>query len=354
MATPSNSKRDDPNLITEKNLLGNRMRQISSRHERGTRIRHKSKRHDRGTSRIPESHLEMSTMLFNFRSLTESLGADGEFDEMKVWAPGFVIWCQQKMEKMTQRTRRYLERHPRIRNARTTYEAVSQDCEALIFHPAFDVFILLCILLAAIATSLEVHLHLNPHEHTAHHMRTFIRASAGVTVTIFTCEILIKLVACGEHPTRYFTDADDGIFNTFDFIIVVTSLATFGRIEGEMISVFRLLRLVKLMSKLQALREILLGLMAGMRAVGSIMVLMFLVTFLFSILGHLLFSDNDPAHFDTVQSGMLSLFVFATLTSWGNAAQINFFGEDSHFSYFCVLRATCAAPSDALPVSRGI
>ena len=53
---------------------------------------------------------------------------------------------------------------------------------------------------------------------------------------------------------------------------------------------------------------------------------MLLVMFLFSILGNLLFGANDPANFENVERGMLSLFVFATLASWGNVAQINYFG----------------------------
>ena len=34
------------------------------------------------------------------------------------------------------------------------------------------------------------------------------------------------------------------------------------------------------------------------------------------------------AHFETVELGILSLFVFATLAGWGDVAQINYFGCD--------------------------
>ena len=296
------------------------------------------RRHSRGQgksgSRVAESTLDTSDVLAEFSELTEKLVDESSenYDvhqhlarRMRERAPRFTKFFDEKLEKMTQCASRCMERGP-LKHARADYTTFSEDCEALIFHPAFDVFIFLFIVLSGICTSIEVHHHLNQDEHFSDDLRTFLKISGGVTVVVFACEIVVKLAACGETPIKYFTDANDGMFNTFDFLIVVVSLINFGT-EGGVVSVFRLLRLIKLMSKLSALRQIMLGLVAGMKAVSSIMVLMLLVTFLFSIIGHFLFHDNDPAHFDTVESGMLSLFVFATLTSWGNTAQINYFGE---------------------------
>jgi hypothetical protein len=62
------------------------------------------------------------------------------------------------------------------------------------------------------------------------------------------------------------------------------------------------------MNKVPQLRVVLLGLIAGLRAVSSIMLLMLLVMFLFSITGNVLFGENDPAHFHSVETGILTLF----------------------------------------------
>ena len=59
---------------------------------------------------------------------------------------------------------------------------------------------------------------------------------------------------------------------------------------------------------MEGLKEILLGLVAGVRAVSSIMLLMFVVIFLYAIAGRIFFGENDPVHFGSVAIGMLSLF----------------------------------------------
>ena len=65
---------------------------------------------------------------------------------------------------------------------------------------------------------------------------------------------------------------------------------------------------IQIMNKLPQLRVILLGMLAGCSAVGSIMLLMLLVIFLYAVAGIVFFSENDPAHFGNVPSAMLALF----------------------------------------------
>ena len=155
----------------------------------------------------------------------------------------------------------------------------------------------------------------------------FMRVITWAANVLFTLEVVVKVVAKGPKPLDYFEDSNEGVFNTFDFVVVVLSWATLGQ-EGAIVPVCRLLRLVKIMNKISQLRIILLGLVAGMRAVGPIMLLMLLIMFLFSIIGNLAFGKNDPAHFSNVQIGMLTLFKVATLASWGDQFQINYYGCD--------------------------
>jgi len=51
-----------------------------------------------------------------------------------------------------------------------------------------------------------------------------------------------------------------------------------------------------------------------------IVMLLFLVIYLFAIMGCLFFGVNDPARFGTVPSSMLSLFQVSTLASWTSIA----------------------------------
>ena len=175
---------------------------------------------------------------------------------------------------------------------RTCYGHLSKRCEQLIQNPKFEEGVVAAIFLVAIATFCEVEFRVSEMDPSLP-MPIVLRACGTTTLTIFTVESAVKLVACGEHVDRFFTDPDDGAFNTFDLTIVLVSYATMGS-SGGGVAVLRLLRLLKLMNKLPALREILLGLIAGVKAVVSIMVLMMLIMFFFSIVGNLLFSANDP------------------------------------------------------------
>ena len=117
----------------------------------------------------------------------------------------------------------------------------------------------------------------------------------------------------------------------YDIVVVVVSylLILLGA-DGGAASVCRLLRLLKIMNKLEELRGILLGLAAGLSAVASIMLLLLLVIFLYAIAGIVLFGENDPFHFGGVGRAMLTLFQVATLAGWTDIYRINYFGCDRH------------------------
>ena len=88
--------------------------------------------------------------------------------------------------------------------------------------------------------------------------------------------------------------------------------------------------MLKIMNKLEELKGILLGLVAGLAAVASIMLLLLLVMFLYAIAGLVLFGENDPFHFGGVGRAMLTLFQVATLAGWTDIYRINYFGCDRH------------------------
>lgn len=147
--------------------------------------------------------------------------------------------------------------------------------------------------------------------------------------------MVLKLAACGPRPYEYFTDPEDGAFNTFDFIIVALSLF-FD------VAAMRLLRLLKLIGKIEALRVILRGLAAGIRAVISIVMLLGLIIYLYAITGVNLFSENDPGHFGRVGVASLYLFQAATLSGWGDMYEGNYFGCDRYDMGTCACgRALC-------------
>jgi len=122
------------------------------------------------------------------------------------------------------------------------------------------------------------------------------------TASIFTVECVLKLVAEAWRPERYFQDANNGAFNTFDFIIVVAgwTLTSSGSAAVGALRMLRLVRLLTFVKGIKQLRVIVSGLLTGIKSVSYIVILLILVIYMFAILACLLFGDNDPARFGTV------------------------------------------------------
>lgn len=95
-------------------------------------------------------------------------------------------------------------------------------------------------------------------------LATFLSVAQWISLPAFTLEVAVKLIAFGEHPAGFFTDAPDGFFNSFDLLVVVMSYAFLSSESGSLVTVCRLLRCIKIMSHVPQLRVILTGLCAGM------------------------------------------------------------------------------------------
>ena len=162
---------------------------------------------------------------------------------------------------------------------------------------------------------------------------SFIAVTSAMTTIIFAMECVLKLVSYGFNPKEYFLDEEDGGFNSFDFAIVVTGFCFIGNADGSAIGALRLLRLLRLLTFIKGvpqLRVIVSGLLSGAKSVSYIVILLFLVNYLFSIMGCLFFGINDTARFGTVPSSMMSLFQVSTLASWTSIAYTSMFGCRSY------------------------
>jgi hypothetical protein len=67
------------------------------------------------------------------------------------------------------------------------------------------------------------------------------------TLVVFTAECILKIIGEAYQPWRYFIDQEYGIFNCFDFTIVLLSYIVLED-GGGGISALRMLRLVRLLA----------------------------------------------------------------------------------------------------------
>jgi len=187
----------------------------------------------------------------------------------------------------------------------------------------FEFFILLNIILVGVITGIDL-------ENDGRDEWTIelSKITSIFTLVVFTLECILKIITEGDEPWNYFTDRVDGNFNCFDFFLVVMSFAFIDQGESAIsgLRILRLARMVTFVKDVQQLRIIFAGLIDGMKSVVYIVMLLCLVTYIFSILGCILFGENDPVHFGTVAIAMVSLFQVSTLASWTSIAYVSWFG----------------------------
>jgi hypothetical protein len=142
----------------------------------------------------------------------------------------------------------------------------------------------------------------------------------GLMMTaVFTVEMLLKIIACEFEPWHYFyCDGAVQMWNVLDSSVVVGSFLP--GIPGDLMMVFRMLLVLKIMQRHPGLRVSVVSFLAAMGEVGTIGALMAIVVFFFAIVGNTFFAVNDPGHFGNLHSAMLTLFRVATLSSWTEGA----------------------------------
>ncbi|XP_032652261.2 voltage-dependent L-type calcium channel subunit alpha-1C isoform X16 [Chelonoidis abingdonii] len=147
---------------------------------------------------------------------------------------------------------------------------------------------------------------------------------------LFTVEMILKLIAF--KPKGYFSDP----WNVFDFLIVIGSIIdvilseTNNAEENSRISItffrlFRVMRLVKLLSRGEGIRTLLWTFIKSFQALPYVALLIVMLFFIYAVIGMQVFGKialNDTSHinrnnnFQTFPQAVLLLFRCATGEGW--------------------------------------
>jgi voltage-gated sodium channel len=127
-------------------------------------------------------------------------------------------------------------------------------------------------------------------------------------LAVFVVEIVAKM-AC--YRARYFNDP----WRVFDFIVVgIALLPATGSLS--VLRALRILRVLRLISMVPSLRRVVGGLIAALPGMGSIVLLLLLVFYVFSVMATKLYGGSFPEWFGSIPSSAYSLFQIMTLESW--------------------------------------
>ena len=192
----------------------------------------------------------------------------------------------------------------------------------------FNFFIIGCILVAGVLVGLETYPNLSGNK--------VVEGIDMFILVMFGTECILKMMAEGMAPWRYFFGIE-WKWNNFDFFVVVLCLPMWGDSLGggsvALLRLMRLARLAKLVKKIPQLQIILMGLVGGMKSIGYILLLLFMVFYLYAVAGYYAFTDNDPWHYGSLPRALLTLFRASTLEDWTDVMYLNIYGC-AHYPFY--------------------
>jgi voltage-gated sodium channel len=150
-----------------------------------------------------------------------------------------------------------------------------------------------------------------------------------IILGIFTIEILLKMTAKSPKPWSFFTDG----WNIFDFLIVAVCFLPFGGGHVAVLRLFRLLRVLRLITAIPRLQVIVAGLMRSLPSMVYVSILLFILFYVYAVVGIILFRANDPIHFGDLWTSLLSLFRVVTLEDWTDIMYLQIYGSEGYAGY---------------------
>lgn len=220
-------------------------------------------------------------------------------------------------------------------------KSIFEKCKKIADSSWFQASIIAAILVAGVVVGIQTY------ERTSERvqgMHDILVALDLFVLIIFTIEVIIKLLAEGKKPWKYFTDP----WNIFDFsIVAVCYLAFFiPSIDAGFVAVLRLariLRVFKLVTAVPQLQMLVGAMLKSVPSMGYVGILLGLLFYIYAAMAVFMFGENDPLHFGTLHKSMLSLFRVVTLEDWTDIMYVNMYGCD-HSIWGYTLEEGCINP----------
>ena len=201
---------------------------------------------------------------------------------------------------------------------------ISFHCSSLANSDYFNRFIIATILLAGVVVGAQTY------SNFAQENEQILSFLDRLILIIFTLEASIKILAQGKNPFNYFKNP----WNVFDFFIVAACLLEpFLNLGGAFLPVLRLariLRVLRLVTAIPKLQLLVTCLLKSLPSMFYVSILLFLLFYIYGTMAVFLFGENDPIHFQNLQTSILSLFRVVTLEDWTDVMYINMYGSDQY------------------------
>ncbi len=133
-----------------------------------------------------------------------------------------------------------------------------------------------------------------------------------VCFAIYAVELVMRLISYGKRPWDFFKTG----WNVFDFIVIAASPIFAG--QTVVLRLLRLLRLFRIFRFLPEVRVLTTSIVRSLPPLMSLAVLIFVALFMYGMVGHYLFGDQDVDNWGSITRAMTSLFILLTLENFPN------------------------------------
>ncbi|WP_431283320.1 ion transporter [Humitalea sp. 24SJ18S-53] len=185
--------------------------------------------------------------------------------------------------------------------ADNTRSAVSR----LVAHDLFQRIVIGLILLNAVTLGLETSETL-----MATGWGDVLHALDRALLWLFTIELGLRIYA---HRAAFFRDP----WGIFDLLVVsIAWVPSSGPLA--VLRALRVLRVLRLLSVVPSLRNVVEAMLKALPGMGSILLLMILIFYVFAVMATKLYGDAVPDAFGTLGASLFTLFQLMTLDDWAN------------------------------------
>ena len=133
-----------------------------------------------------------------------------------------------------------------------------------------------------------------------------------VCFAIYAVELVMRLISYGKRPWDFFKTG----WNVFDFLVIAASPIFAG--QTVVLRLLRLLRLFRIFRFLPEVRVLTTSIVRSLPPLMSLAVLIFVALFMYGMVGHYLFGDQDADNWGSITRAMTSLFILLTLENFPN------------------------------------
>lgn len=174
----------------------------------------------------------------------------------------------------------------------------------LTLSPLFQRVVVGLILLNAVTLGLETS------ESVMERWGGALHAIDAALLWAFTAELALRVYA---FRGRFFRDP----WGIFDLVVVgIAWLPATGALS--VLRALRILRVLRLVSVVPSLRVVVEAMLAALPGMGSIVLLMLLLFYVFAVMGAKLYGADMPEQFGTLGASLFTLFQLMTLDDWAN------------------------------------